>query len=50
MLLKIFKINAKFSYLLMTVGVNSIFCTACLLLALLCALGLTGGLVWLVAF
>ena len=37
-LLKIFKINAKFSYLLMTVGVNSIFCTACLLLALLCAL------------
>ena len=37
-LLKIFKINAKFGYLLMTVGVNSIFCTACLLLALLCAL------------
>lgn len=37
-LLKLLKINASFSYLVMAVGVNSVLCTACLVLALLCAL------------
>lgn len=37
-LLKIFKINASINYVVMAVGVNSVLCTACLVLSLLCAL------------
>ena len=37
-LLKILKINASFGYVVIAVGVNSVLCTACLILALVCAL------------
>lgn len=37
-LLKIFKINASINNVVMAVGVNSVLCTACLVLSLLCAL------------
>lgn len=38
LLLKIMKIDVKFNYIIIAVGVNSVLCTACIVLALLCTL------------